>query len=85
MATSPVSALITDQGTRVLLRLNGCCYELTQSALRHALGLPDGPPGLGITIDRERLHFEFAVDDRSVTMSAAQLRRRLGKRAPARV
>jgi hypothetical protein len=43
------------------------------------LDLPEGPPGLGITIDRGRLRFEFA-DDRLLTITATQLRRRLAKR-----
>jgi hypothetical protein len=64
----------------VLLRLNGRFYSLSQQALRQVLGLPDGPPGLGITIDRDRLHFEFAGDDRSATITSAQLQRRLAKR-----
>ena len=85
MARSSLSALITDQGSRVLLRLDGRFYRLTQEALRQALGQPDGPPGLGISIDGDRLQFEFAGDNRSVTITAAQLRRRLAKQAPARV
>jgi hypothetical protein len=85
MASSSPSALITYNGDRVLLRLNGRHYELTQSALRQVLGLSEGPSGLGITIDRDRVHFEFAGDDQSVTISAAQLRRRLAKRSSAGV
>ena len=73
MARFSTSALITDNGDRVLLRLGGRHYELTQPTIRQVLDLPDGPPGLGITIDGDRLHFEFAGDDQSVTISAAQL------------
>lgn len=83
MASSSPSALILDKGKRVLLRLGGRCYELTQPALRQVLGLPKGPSGLGITIDRDRLHFEFAGDDQSVTLTAAQLRQLLAKRLAA--
>jgi len=85
MASASPSALITDRGERILLRVGGRHYELSQPALRQVLELPEGPPGLGITIDRDLFHFEFAGDDRSVTISAAQLRRRLAKRAPAGV
>ena len=77
--------LITDNGDRVLLRLNGRQYELNQPALRQVLDLPEGPPGLGITIDRDRLHFEFIGDDQTVAISAAQLQRRLAKRSAAGV
>jgi hypothetical protein len=77
--TSP-SALITDKGERVLLRVEGRYYELTQQQLRALLGLPDGPPGLGITIDRDRLRFEFAADNRTAELTAGQLHRRLAKR-----
>jgi hypothetical protein len=76
--TSP-SALITDQGTRVLLRLEGHFYELDQLTLRALLGLRDGPPGLGISIDRDRLTFEFADDEQAVEVSASDLRRRIAK------
>jgi hypothetical protein len=79
MPRSAPSALITDQGRRVLLRTHGRCYELSQQALRNLPGLPAGPPGLGITIDHDRLHFELAGDDRSVELSAEQLHRRLTK------
>ncbi|HKI32551.1 MAG TPA: hypothetical protein VKA46_11835 [Gemmataceae bacterium] len=78
------SALITDNGRRVLLRIQGRYYELTQQELRALLGLPAGPPGLGITIDRDRLRFEFAADSRTVEMSAGQLRRRLAKQVTTR-
>ncbi len=83
MASSAPSALITDQGARVLLRLKGRFYALSQQALRQVLELPEGPPGLGITIDRDRLHFEFVGDDRSATITATQLHRRLAKRMAA--
>jgi hypothetical protein len=72
--------LITDQGARVLLRLGGHFFHLNQPALRQVLGLPDGPPGLGITINRDRLRFEFAGDNQSLTITAAQLHRRLAMR-----
>ena len=81
MAHSTTSALVTDKGRRVLLRINGRHYELDQADLRSLLGLPDGPPGVGITIDRDRLHFEFAADRQSVKITTAQLHRRLTKQA----
>lgn len=77
MPPSAPSALITDQGQRVLLRLQGRSYELSQEELRTLLGLPAGPPGLGITIDHDRLRFEFAADNRNKELSAGQLQRRL--------
>ena len=80
MANFSPSALITDQGARVLLRLRGHIYALNQQELRQVLNLPAGPPGLGITIDGDRLHFEFVGDNRSVTITAAQLHPRLAKR-----
>jgi hypothetical protein len=76
---SAPSALIIDQGRRVLLRIGGRFYEVTQEELRTLLGLPEGPPGLGITIDRELLSFEFAADQQHREISAAQLRHRLAK------
>ena len=79
MAGSSASALITDQGRRVLLRIQGRIYELSQEELRTLLDLPAGPPGLGITIDRNRFTFEFAADDQTVELTAEQLRRRLAK------
>jgi hypothetical protein len=63
----------------VLLRLQGRFYELSQEELRALLGLPAGPPGLGISIDGRRLRFEFAADNRSLELSAGQLHRRLVK------
>jgi hypothetical protein len=81
MAHSAPSALITDQGQRVLLRIQGQYYELSQPELRTLLGLPAGPPGLGITIDGGRLCFEFAGDQQTVEMSAGQLQRRLAKQS----
>jgi hypothetical protein len=77
MAALSPSALITDQGRRVGLRMQGRLYELSQEELRSVLGLPPGPPGLGITIDHDRFHFEFAADQRTVEVSAKQLQRRL--------
>jgi hypothetical protein len=85
MPTSPPSALITDNGDRVLLRLSGRHYELTQTALRKLLAVPDGPSGIGITIDGDRLQFEFVGHRRTLTISAAQLQRRLVSRAAAGV
>jgi hypothetical protein len=79
MPHSAPSALITDEGRRVLLRVQGHFYELSQDELRALLGLPPGPPGLGITIDGRRLCFEFGVDGQCVEMSAGQLHRRLTK------
>ena len=80
MTHSLPSALITDNGRRVLLRLVGRFYELSQDELRVFLGLPAGPPGLGITVDGERLRFEFAADNTSIKGSATQPQRRLAKR-----
>lgn len=79
------SALVTDRGQRVLLRIRGRQYEMSQKELRALLGLPDGPPGLGITIDRDRLHFEFAADKKTLKITAAQLQRRLAKRVATKV
>lgn len=84
MSHASPSALITDNGRRVLLRVQGGYYELTQQELRALLGLPEGPPGLGITIDRDRLRFEFAADGRTVELSAGQLRHRLARRLTTR-
>jgi len=84
MSRSSTSALITDEGRRVLLRLEGRFYELTQEELRILLGLPAGPPGLGITIDRGRLHFDFAADNQSVVLSSQQLQYRLAKQLASR-
>ena len=63
----------------MLLRVKGRIYTLSQPELRQLLNLPEGPAGLGITIDRDRLHFEFAGDDGTVTITEAQLHRRLAK------
>jgi hypothetical protein len=81
MARSSPSALVSDQGRRVQLRLHGHFYELSQEALRTVLGLPNGPPGLGITIDRNRLRFEFAADEQAAEVTADQLQRRLAKQS----
>ena len=43
MALSAPSALITDEGQRVLLRIEGHFYEFSQQELRTLLGLPAGP------------------------------------------
>jgi hypothetical protein len=81
MPHAPPSALITDQGRRVLLRVHGRYHELSQQDLRTLLGIPAGPPGLGITVERGRLRFEFAADDQTVELSVDQLHRRLAKLA----
>jgi hypothetical protein len=73
------SALITDNGRRVLLRLGGQFYELSQPELRDLLGLPAGSQGLGISIDGNHLRFEFTADHRTIELSAGQLQRRLAK------
>ncbi|HEY7427955.1 MAG TPA: hypothetical protein VH682_27225 [Gemmataceae bacterium] len=73
------SALITDQGYRILLRIQGRQYELSQEELRALLGLPSGPPGLGISIDRHRFRFEFTADNQTLELSAQQLHHRLTK------
>jgi hypothetical protein len=79
MARLIASALVTDDGQRVLFRINERCYELTQGALRALLGLPEGPPGVGITINCDRLQFEFPLDQQSAELTAKQLQRRLAK------
>ena len=79
-AHSIPSALVTDKGRRILLRVGGRQYALDQTALREVLGLPDGPPGVGITIERDRLHFEFPADNQAIKISTSQLNRRLLKR-----
>ncbi len=68
----------------MLLRLEGRFYELTQEDLRSLLGLRPGPPGLGITIDRGRVRFEFAADKQSIVLSSEQLQRRLAKQLAAK-
>ena len=73
------SALIVDDGSRVLLRLNERIHEFTQRSLRELLGLPRGRPGLGITIDRDHIRFEFAADEQAVELTIAQLRQRIAK------
>lgn len=80
MPISSPSALITEEGRRVSLRLRGRVYDLTQDDLRARLGLPSGPPGLGITIEGQQMTFEFAADDQTVTVTAGQLQRRLAKK-----
>jgi hypothetical protein len=73
------SALITDNGQRVLLRIDGRTHERDLNELRALLGLPAGSRGLGISIDGDQFHFEFAADQRTVEISARQLSRRLAK------
>ena len=80
---SAPSALVTEKGRRVLLRIHGRQYGLAHLELRQLLGLPDGPAGVGITIDGDRLRFDF-IDDQSIKISAAQLHRRLAKRSARR-
>jgi hypothetical protein len=79
MAVSAPSALISDNGRRVGLRINGRYYEISQAELRSLLGVPPGEPGLGITIDRDRFCFEFSADDRIVELRIGQLQRLLDK------
>jgi hypothetical protein len=71
--------LITDHGRRVLLRVLGRHYELGQDELRMLLGVPPGPPGLGITIEGNRFSFEFAADNRTIVWTAERLRRALAR------
>jgi hypothetical protein len=73
------SALITDGGRRVLLRLQGRCYDLSYQELRGLLGPPEGSPGLGISIDGDVLQFEFPADQQAVEVTAGQLSRRLAR------
>ena len=80
MAKAAPSALITDKGQRVQLRLQGQYYDLSHQELCNLHGLPAGAPGLGISIDSNRLRFEFTADQRTVEMSAAQLQRRLARK-----
>jgi len=85
MARTAPSALITDRGRRVLIRIQGRQYELSQDELRALLGLPPGPAGLGISIDGNRIHFEFAGDAKSLELSADQLQHRLRKPSTSRL
>jgi|GEM_PF-2255971 len=84
MVQSAPSALVIDQGSKVLFRINGKFYELTQKALRLLLGLPQGPAGLGITIDRNRFRFEFTEDNQEIELTTDQLKRRLSKQVAAK-
>ena len=81
MSRSLPSALITDNGERVLLRVEGRFYELSQEELRAVLGLPAGPRGVGITIDRDRFRFEFPADHQTLELSVLQLHRRLARQS----
>ena len=83
MNHAPPSALVVDNGQRVLLRLDGKHYDLSQHQLRALLGLSPGKPGLGITIDGDRFCFEFAADEQIMELSARQLQRRLAKQPAA--
>jgi hypothetical protein len=82
MVTQP-SALVTDRGKRVFLRIKGRIYDLGQDDLRARLGVSAGPPGLGITIDGNRFCFEFA-DDQTVELTVDQLCRRISKQPTGR-
>ncbi|HMF19722.1 MAG TPA: hypothetical protein VKE98_21130 [Gemmataceae bacterium] len=84
MVQSAPSALVIDQGSKALFRINGKFYELTQKALRLLLGLPQGPAGLGITIDRNRFRFEFTEDNQEIELTTDQLKRRLSKQVAAK-
>ena len=84
MAGSAPSALVTDQGRRIHLRIRGRLYERSQEELRALLGLPAGPPGLGITIVHNRFRFEFVADNQTIEMTAEQLHRRLAKQLSSR-
>ena len=79
MTGQSASALVTDQGRRVHLRIRGRLYDLSHEELRTRLGLCTAAPGLGITIDGDRFHFAFAPDNQIVELSAEQLRRRIAK------
>ena len=79
MPQASPSALITDNGRRVLLRLQGRFYDLSHQELRVLLGLPEGSPGLGISIEGDTLRFEFLGDQQTIEMTAGQLSRRLAK------
>jgi hypothetical protein len=76
MSHSTPSALVTDQGRRIQFRIRSRFYEITQEELRTLLDMPPGTPGLGITIDHDRLLFEFA-DSHSKELSEGQLHERL--------
>jgi hypothetical protein len=62
------SALVFDQGKQVRFRVGGRFFELSQETLRAVLGLPDGPSGLGISIEDDRFCFEF-TDQEPVEMT----------------
>ena len=79
MPQASASALITDRGQRVLLRLQGRFYNLSHQELRGLLGLPEGAPGLGISIEGDTLRFEFPADQQTIEMTAGQWSRRLAK------
>jgi len=84
MRNGSPSALVTDQGQRVLFRIQDRFFELPQEELRAILGLPPGPAGLGVTIDQDRFCFEFAADNESREIPVKQLYRRLARRATAK-
>jgi hypothetical protein len=73
------SALVMEKGQRILLRLQGGFFELSQQELRALLGIPSGTSGIGISIDGDRFTFEFAEDEKTVEITAGQLQRRLSK------
>ncbi len=72
------SALISEKGQRVQLRVLGRFYQLSQDELRTVLGIPAGPPGLGITVDRDRLQFEFEGQP-IIELTEKQLKRLLSR------
>jgi len=49
------------------------------------LGVPSGLPGVGITVDRDRIHFEFAEDAQTVELSESDLCRRIADYNKSRV
>lgn len=75
--TAP-SALVIDQGKRVLLRIDGKYFNIDQNDLRQLLGLPAGKPGVGIRINAQRFSFEFCDED-PVELTAKQMLNRLAK------
>ena len=79
MSSSTSTALITNQGRQVLLQVFGKLYSLSQDELRAVLKLPEGAPGLGISIDGDSISFEFVDGNHTVELSTTQLKRRLAK------
>jgi hypothetical protein len=79
------SALVMDKGQRILLRLQGGFFELSQQELRALLGMPTGSSGIGISIDADQFTFEFAENEKTVEVTAGQLQRRLSKQTTAKI